>query len=180
MKKIAITVPESAHWYAMLGRAEYIMRDSLPEDAAHYLVRLFFRQDYEGIVIFDGQNAFFSDDSNISETAKLQRLGDKCLLLCGFFPEFSQMYGVELQDWLDIGASSYHQLSTLVDEDEETVYQFLSENFSSVVELLAQMQQVSSQSKAKFRESKHVIERRDGFNLNSITGLQKPGYRQLN
>lgn len=173
-------MPESAHWYAMLGRAEYMIQDSLPEEVEYYLVNLFFRQDKEALVVFDGQHAFFTNDSEESDYAKLQRLGDKCLLLCGFFPEFSQMYRVAMEDWLDMGANAYRRLILLADEDEESLFQFLSNNFSSVAELLAQMQQISSHSIKKIRKNNHRSKNVTGFNHKPLFGNQKHSSRQLN
>ena len=180
LKQVAITVPESAHWYAMLGRAEYMMQDSLPEGVGHYLVQIFFRQDKESLFVLDGQNSFFSNNSRASDYTKLQRLGDKCLLLCGFYPEFCQMYGMDLKNWLEMGAGAYRKLTLLADEEEESIYQIMSDNFSSDVDILVNMQQMSIKSMKTTSNTVYRSKKETVFNYKAATGNGKQANRRLN
>lgn len=83
MRQISITVSEAAHWHALIGKAEHIARHLLPQGIEDYLIRLFMRVEQEETSAFKEQGK----DGVVSAEEKLQRLGDQCLMLCGFYPE---------------------------------------------------------------------------------------------
>lgn len=52
MRHISITVTETAHWHALIGKAEYVASQLLPYGIEDYLVRLFMRFEQEESSVF--------------------------------------------------------------------------------------------------------------------------------
>lgn len=134
MRQISITVPETAHWHALIGKAEHVACHLLPQGIEDYLIRLFMRtEQQETIVLCD---ALDQEKSETTPEEKLQRLADQCLMLCGFYPEASEEYGVPMDEFISMGIESYKKLASLEYGESEIVYEYLTQNFVQVSELL--------------------------------------------
>ncbi|GJM04123.1 MAG: hypothetical protein DHS20C09_01140 [marine bacterium B5-7] len=148
MRHIAITINETAHWHALIGKAEYLTHQLLPLGIEDYLVRLFLRSEKEDIQDLGKK----SDIAQIaSSEEKLRRLGDQCLLLCGFYPQASQEYGVALDEFISMGSDAYKKLSSLVSGEDEMICEYLAVNFSQVSELICFIAEFSDKSNNKYR-----------------------------
>lgn len=133
MKHIAITVNEAAHWHALIGKAEYLTHHLLPHGIEDYLVRLFLRSEQEEIQ----DSRKIPDMTQLaSSEEKLRRLGDQCLLLCGFYPEASREYGIALDEFISMGAEAFKKVSALVSGEDEMICEYLSTNFTQIAELI--------------------------------------------
>ena len=133
MRQISITVPETAHWHALIGKAEHVACHLLPQGIEDYLIRLFMRIEQEETVAFrEKQN----QEPEASAEEKLQRLGDQCLMLCGFYPEASEKYGVPMEEFISMGVESYRKLASLEYGENEIIFAYLTENFAQVSALL--------------------------------------------
>lgn len=87
------------------------------------------------------------DKEHIASTEeKLQRLGDQCLLLCGFYPEASQDYGVALEEFVSMGTEAYQKLASTRYGEEEMIYAYLAANFNQVSELICYISDFSGKS----------------------------------
>lgn len=142
VKKIAITLTETAQWHALLGRAEYLLQKCLPEDVTHYLVRLFLnltREDMsrEKILMTAGEETRAADD-------KLQRVADRCLMISGFYPDIVSVYDVAPDEFIKMGKNAYRALANNTDMEAAVVYSYLDSNFDMVVEMLNRILQFSS------------------------------------
>ncbi len=133
MRQISITVPETAHWHALIGKAEYIACHLLPQGIEDYLIRLFMRTEQQEIVDFKQE---LVKESEVDAEEKLQRLGDQCLMLCGFYPEASDEYGVAMNEFVLMGVESYKKLASLEYGENEIIFEYLARNFVQVSELL--------------------------------------------
>jgi hypothetical protein len=133
LRQISLTVSETAHWHALIGKAEHIACNLLPQGIEDYLIRLFMRIEQEESSIFQEM-----DNRIVSDTPeyKLQRLADQCLMLCGFYPEASEEYGVAMDEFISMGVESYKKLASLEYGENEIVFSYLTENFVQVCELL--------------------------------------------
>lgn len=143
MRQISITVPETAHWHALIGKAEHIACHLLPQGIEDYLIRLFMRIEQEEAVVFRDKR---SQEHVSSAGEKLQRLGDQCLMLCGFYPEASEEYGVAIDEFISMGAESYKKLAALEYGENEMIFEYLTENFVQVSELLCFISHFSDNS----------------------------------
>ncbi len=133
MRQISITVTETAHWHALIGKAEHNARQLLPQGIEDYLVRLFMRFEQDETIVFqDKQN----QENTVSVEEKLRRLGDQCLMLCGFYPEASEEYGIAIEEFISMGIESYKKLAALEYGENEMIFEYMSENFVQVSDLL--------------------------------------------
>ncbi len=139
MAQISITIPDTAHWHALIGEAEYSAHHLLPQDIEDYLVRLFMR--FERDENSSHSKCIKTDESNIDN--KLQRLGDQCLLLCGFYPEASEDFGVSIEEFINMGADAYRKMATIESGEESIVYEYLASHFKQVSHLLNRIQTFS-------------------------------------
>lgn len=134
MKHVSITVNETAHWHALIGKAEYWAHNLLPYGVEDYLVRLFMR--FEQQEIKNSCNIEDISDATSPEE-KLRRLGDQCLLLCGFYPEASDEYGIALDEFISMGSDAYQKLAAREDDEDGLICNYLAINFGQIVELLS-------------------------------------------
>lgn len=151
MRQISITLAETAHWHALIGRAEHISRHILPQGIEDYLVRLFMRveQDENPVIM---QNLVCTKE--LSSKNKLQLLGDKCLMLCGFYPEAGEEYGISINEFVSMGVAAYQKLVSIEQDENEMIFEYLAQNFVQISELLYHMNTFSEQSaKRKFHET---------------------------
>ena len=146
MRQISLTTSETAHWYALIGKAEHIACHLLPQGIEDNLIRLFMRVEQE--------ESMFSKSTNhrtdtVSDENKLQKLADQCLMLCGFYPEASEEYGIAIKEFIDMGVESYKKLASIENGENEIIYSYLTENFVQVSELLNYINQVSHKNVSK-------------------------------
>lgn len=132
MAHISITVPETAHWHALIGKAEFLSRRILPQGIEDYLIRLFMRFEREGSAI---QTENMSPEA-VTMNMKLKCLGDQCLLLCGFYPEASLEYGVALEEFISMGTEAYQKLASSESGEDAMTFEYLASHFKQVSELL--------------------------------------------
>ena len=144
MRQISLTVSETAHWYALIGRAEHIARHLLPQGIEDYLIRLFLRVERN-----ESELSKEADANSLNDEYKLQKLADQCLMLCGFYPEASQEYGIAIKEFVDMGIESYKKLASMETGENEIIYSYLTENFIQVSELLNYINQISHKNVAK-------------------------------
>ena len=135
LAQISITVSETAHWHALISRAEFHAHQLLPHGVEDYLVRLFMRYEQEDQSVFQIKKKQ-DDNNNLEVEQKLQRLGDQCLLLCGFYPEASEEYGVALDEFCSMGSEAYQKLATLDKDESAIIFEYLSNNFKQMSEML--------------------------------------------
>jgi hypothetical protein len=146
LKQISITVPETAHWHALIGKAEHLSRLLLPQGIEDYLIRLFMRVEQEESSVFPQKQGEIQVESS---HYKLQRLGDQCLMLCGFYPEAAEDYGVSMDEFVSMGVESYRKLASLEYGENEIIFEYLTENFVQVSELLNFINHFSDNSAAR-------------------------------
>lgn len=142
MTQISITVSETAHWHALISRAEFHANQLLPQGVEDYLVRLFMRFEQEEKPIFLLKK---STETEVSMEHKLQRLGDQCLLLCGFYPEASEEYGVALQEFTSMGSEAYEKLTKLDNDETAIIFEYLAGNFENISAMLCYINDVSGE-----------------------------------
>ena len=138
--QISISVSETAHWHALIGRAEFHVRQLLPYGIEDYLVRLFMRFERNEK---PGLSAVNDPGETSTAGAKLQNLGDQCLLLCGFYPEASDEYGVPLQEFVSMGREAYEKLAKIEHDEKAIMFEYLADNFAQVTEMLCYIHSTS-------------------------------------
>ena len=146
MRQISLTVSETAHWHALIGKAEHIASHLLPQGIEDYLIRLFMRVEQDEATLMQSMNEEVESES---VEYKLQKLADQCLMLCGFYPEASKEYGIAMDEFISMGVESYRKLASLENGEDEIIYSYLTENFVQVSELLNFINQITDKNVSK-------------------------------
>jgi len=160
LRQVSITVNETAHWHALIGQAEHNAHHLLPQGIENYLVRLFMRFEQEETNVLQEKQ---TQEHLVSTEEKLQRLGDQCLMLCGFYPEAGEEYGVAMNEFISMGAESYKKMASLEHGENEMIFEYLAENFAQVSELLCYISNIYNKS-AK-RQDYKTVENYDEFEI---------------
>jgi hypothetical protein len=146
LRQISLTTSETAHWYVLIGKAEHIACHLLPQGIEDYLIRLFMRVEQNECK--DSRDMLAQTEAEKAE-CKLQKLADQCLMLCGFYPEASEEYGIAMNEFVEMGIESYKQLASIENGENEIIYSYLTKNFVQVSELLNYIYQISHKNVAK-------------------------------
>ena len=151
MRQISITLAETAHWHALIGKAEHTSKHILPQGIEDYLVRLFMRVEQEETPAHMQNSDYLKE---VSSNNKLQLLGDKCLMLCGFYPEAGEDYGISIDEFISRGVAAYKKLTSIEHDENEMIFEYLAQNFVQVSQLLNHMSFYSEQpAKRKIHET---------------------------
>lgn len=160
MTQISITVSETAHWHALISKAEFHAHQLLPPGVENYLVSLFIRYEQEEESTF---SVNLQKEAYTNPEYKLQRLGDQCLLLCGFYPEASDEYGIALDEFILMGSEAYQKLAK-INGINAIVFEYLAGNFRQVSDLLCYISNVTSTAS----ETQKKIEMQDDIDVFAI------------
>jgi hypothetical protein len=74
---------------------------------------------------------------------RLREVGDHCLLFSGLFPQLAERRLVRISYFVNLGQSSYHQLSKVLDRSWSAVYGHLSDTFVVLMDILHSMRELS-------------------------------------
>ncbi len=66
----------------------------------------------------------------------LREVGDKCLLFAGFFPEQAEKKQVKIKYFIELGQTAYIQVASLSKAGSASLYNALSYDFISLMEIL--------------------------------------------
>lgn len=138
-----------AQWQALITHAEQSLAIQLDENLESYLVFLLMRfiNNPQGLsaplaVEFLRANGL---NNARSRCDALQGVGDKCLLMTGFFPQRSEKRNVNLGYFVDLGQMAYEQCAEADASTMGAVYHALCARFVSLMDIL---QRVRSENDA--------------------------------
>ncbi|VAW79338.1 hypothetical protein MNBD_GAMMA12-478 [hydrothermal vent metagenome] len=144
---INISTPASVElgWQQLVNDAARSCNQKLDEDLESYLVFAlirFTRQTNIAGSVFALEYLESVDKSGQVKYEHLRDLGDKCLLCSGLFPQSSQNKMVNLDYYINIGISSYSQISTLFHKGFAKLYDRLASCFVLLTDILHSMQEL--------------------------------------
>ncbi len=129
----------TAQWQALVKDAESSSNLRLNNELESYLVFLLGYYNQRP----DIANSVFAKEFLIGMTEKsarqrecLREVGDKCLLFAGFFPEQAEKRQVKIKYFIELGQTAYIQVASLSKEDSASLYNALSYDFISLMEVL--------------------------------------------
>ena len=82
------------------------------------------------------------------QTNRFRTLGDLSLYVCGFFQESFNRRVIDVDYYIAIGSTAYRKTATRVGNSSRHVYEKLSHDFAVLVELVAEVAVIPSQSRA--------------------------------
>ncbi|MGB5260983.1 MAG: hypothetical protein WBO34_10740 [Gammaproteobacteria bacterium] len=149
MSRLILEPTSQAQWQTLIHEAQTACDRTLDETLESYLVFLLMRftdrpectarimaEDYLQSLQLQGTHRVES----------LREVGDHCLLFSGLFPRLAERRLVRISYFVNIGRSSYRQLSDVVGRQRAALYGHLSEAFIVLMDVLHAMRELGGQS----------------------------------
>ena len=142
MRQLILEPTTQAQWQTLVHEAQSACDRELDETLESYLVFLLMRFTDKPHCM----SRLMAEDYLKSQAAsggqrveRLRDVGDHCLLFSGLFPQLAERRLVRVSYFVNLGQSSYRQLSDLLDRGWSSVYQHLSEAFVVLMDILQAM-----------------------------------------
>lgn len=149
MSRLILEPTELAQWQALVKEAQSACGRHLDESLESYLVYLLMRFADRP----DCTARIMAEDYLMSQSLPgeqraglLREVGDHCLLFSGLFPQLAERRLVRVSYFVNIGRSSYQQLSAVLDRGWSSVYSHLSEAFVVLMDILHAMRGLGGDS----------------------------------
>ncbi len=139
MNSLILQPTTTAEWQALVKEAEQRGHVHLSEDLESYLIFLLIRFTGRPELIKSVVGMEFLQSSEALGQKKLEGLrdvGDKSLLLTGFFPGRAQSSHVRISYFVKIGQSAYAALATLNKQNLAKLYVELCQGFVVLMDVL--------------------------------------------
>lgn len=132
MKDLYLQPTSTAQWYSLVNEAQIACRLQLGEDLESYLVFLLMRfsekpELFHSIIAIEFLESL-KKTGRLRDTS-LQEIGDKCLLIAGFFPDLVKKRCLHKDYYIDLGQNAYWTLSSNLDINSADLFKNLSEDF---------------------------------------------------
>lgn len=140
MTPLILHPTDTSQWYSLIIEAQSQINVNLNIDTESYLVFLLMRSSkstewLDSSVGMDFMHAL--EQSGQTQKTMLIDVGDKSLLVSGFFPELAIKRRVDLSYFTQIGQIAYASVSTLPDHPQYQLYHKLSEQFLTLQAILS-------------------------------------------
>ncbi len=142
MAQLILEPTSQAQWQALVHEAQSVCERRLDETLESYLVFLLMRfADKPHCTARIMAEDYLKSQSLHGEQRAdhLREVGDHCLLFSGLFPQLAERRLVRVSYFVNIGRSSYRQLSDVLDRSWSSVYSHLSEAFIVLMDILHAM-----------------------------------------
>lgn len=149
MPQLILEPTSQAQWLTLVNEAQARCDRHLDETLESYLVFLLMRFSDKPycttrIIAEDYLNCFAC--SGELRIDRLREVGDHCLLFSGMFPQLAERRLVRISYFVNLGRSSYRQLSGLLDRSWSLVYGNLSQAFVILMDILHTMRELGGDS----------------------------------
>lgn len=129
----------TAQWQSLVKDAEFSSNLRLNNELENYLVFLLgyynHRPDIARSVLAKEFLTGMTERCSRKREC-LREVGDKCLLFAGFFPGHAQKRHVKIKYFIELGQSAYIQVASLSQAASASLYNALSYDFISLMEIL--------------------------------------------
>jgi hypothetical protein len=147
MNPLILHPTDTSQWYSLIIEAEAQINVNLEIDTESYLVFLLMRSSkstlwLDSSVGMDLMQAM--QESGQTQKTRLIDVGDKSLLVSGFFPELAQKRRVDLNYFTQIGQIAYASVGNIPDSAEFQLYQNLSHQFLTLQAILHKARKIFS------------------------------------
>jgi len=142
MTQLILEPTAVAQWQALVQEAQGACAKQLDETLESYLVFLlmrFTRQPHCTARIMAEDFLAAGALQGSERVDRLREVGDHCLLFSGLFPHLAERRLVRISYFVNIGRTSYRQLSDVLDHGWAHVYGNLSEAFTLLMDILHAM-----------------------------------------
>jgi hypothetical protein len=147
MAALILHPTDTSQWYSLIIEAEAHININLNIDTESYLVFLLMRSSKSTLWLDSSIGMDFMhalQQSGQIQKTKLIDVGDKSLLVSGFFPEFAQKKRLDPNYFTQIGQIAYASVGCLADDSQNQLYQSLSQQFLTLKTVLHQARKLFS------------------------------------
>ncbi|MFV1972872.1 MAG: hypothetical protein ACC648_04055 [Thiohalobacterales bacterium] len=149
MQALILEPTSQSQWQALVQEAQASCDHRLDETLESYLVFLLMRfcnqpQCASRIIAEDYLNA--QACAGELRIERLRDVGDHCLLFSGMFPQLAERRLVRVSYFVNLGRSSYQQLSDRLDHSWSVVYEHLSRAFVILMDIMHAMRELGGDS----------------------------------
>ena len=149
MSRLILEPTSQAQWQTLVHEAQTACDRSLDETLESYLVFLLMRfaDKPECTARIMAEDYLHSQQlQGAHREERLREVGDHCLLFSGLFPRLAERRLVRISYFVNIGRSSYRQLTDVVDQQRAMLYGHLSEAFIVLMDILHAMRELGGES----------------------------------
>lgn len=149
MEKLVIHPTDTSQWHELVHDAETLCATQLNEELESYLVFLLMRyaaqpEVTKSVIALDFLQSHQATGKE--RQLKLRDVGDKCLLLSGLFPGLAERKQVKVSYFVDVGQSAYTVLSEELNNALAKLFNGLSMEFVSMMDILQAMRSLDENS----------------------------------
>ncbi len=142
MQKLYLQPTPLAQWYALVNDAQCGLEVRLEENIESYLVYMLMRfidkPDISGSIVAMEFLESLQQPGRY-RSSSLQEVGDKCLILSGFYPDQVKKRNLKESYYIDLGQNAYYALAGLSELTVAGLYNDLSESFVVLKDVMQAM-----------------------------------------
>lgn len=149
MSRLILEPTSQAQWQTLVHEAQSACHRNLDETLESYLVFLLMRFTDRPECTARIMAEDYLQSQQLAGTKRVESLrevGDHCLLFSGLFPRLAERRLVRISYFVNIGRSSYRQLSDVMDRQRAALYGHLSEAFIILMDVLQAMRELGGQT----------------------------------
>ncbi|HVF65319.1 MAG TPA: hypothetical protein VNE58_15125 [Casimicrobiaceae bacterium] len=151
----------TALWQELVRDAEVKAGRVLGEDLESYLVFTLMRHYRDAplahrVVALEWLEAM-QREGRQQRKDELRDVGDRCLLIAGFYPELAQRRHVPLSYFVEVGRGAYDQLASELRAALADLYAQLARAFAQLVHVLIEVRQLSGQWRGLQPLDRHAL-----------------------
>ncbi len=149
MQTLILEPTSRSQWQVLVQEAQASCDRRLDETLESYLVFLLMRFCDRPLCTSRIIAEDYLNSQACSGKLRIERLrdvGDHCLLFSGMFPQLAERRLVRVSYFVNLGRSSYQQLSDRLDHNWSVVYEHLSRAFVILMDVLHAMRELGGES----------------------------------
>ena len=148
MSTIHTRETQTALWHELVREGEQRAGRTLGEERESYLVMTLMRHLGDAplahrVMAFELLEAL--QQSGRVRQQELRDVGDRCLLIAGFYPELAERRRVQLAYFMDLGRGAYARLAQDLSAALKALFEELSRGFAELVRVLLELRGLSRQ-----------------------------------
>ena len=146
MSTIHTRETQTALWHELVREGEQRAGRALGEERESYLVMTLMRHLGDAplahrVMAFELLEALQA--SGRARQQELRDVGDRCLLISGFYPELAERRRVQLTYFMDLGRGAYARLAQEMSAALKELFEELSRGFAELVRVLFELRGLS-------------------------------------
>lgn len=148
MTTILKNAPATELWLDLVKEGEERAQTRLAEDTESYLVFTLMRHFKDAPLANRVMALELLEALNMEGRMRQEQLrdvGDRCLLIAGFYPELAKKRCVTLQYFVELGQNAYHELAAQLRDTFSHLYAHLSQAFATLVRTLLEIRKLSGE-----------------------------------